>query len=75
MTTVIRMVNDVSNKKADNPQVEDVDWAREFYRNPPEWAKDGGPDGYWSDVVDWARMCHSDEDDEDDGGRSERSDL
>lgn len=60
------MATEVSNKKADKAMSEDAKRVLEFYRNPPEWARDGGLDGYWSDVVDWARMCHSDEDDEDD---------
>ncbi len=35
--------------------LKDVD---EFYKNPPEWARNGGPDGYWSDMTDWSSTCH-----------------
>ena len=35
--------------------LKDVD---EFYKNPPEWARNGGPDGYWRDMTDWSSTCH-----------------
>lgn len=66
------MVIDVSDTKVSESVRRISD---DFHRNPPEWAKDGGIDGYWGDVVDWARMCHTGDDDEQDDGRSERSDL
>ena len=43
----------------------DLEDVTKFYNNLPEWAKNGGLDGYWCDEVEWASTCHiSDYEDE-----------
>ena len=56
-----KMANDVSSKKVTQEQ---LDSANEFYKNPPAWAKDGGLEGSWTEVSDWAKVCHTTEDDD-----------
>ena len=57
-----KMANDVSSKKVSQEQLDEVS---DFYKNPPAWAKDGGLEGSWTEVSDWAKACHTTSDEED----------